>query len=92
MGYKIRYGGSIPPTKSGPDKLGWGWGFGLFGMILVVGLLWPQMSQAVRQILFPWLSPETAEAFGSMLEQIRLGSTVGDAFGAFCRELLLHGV
>lgn len=86
MSYSISYGhkGKQNTPKNRPKMK--------LAVLILVGaaacLLWPQVGDTVRNLLFPWLDEPTVSAFSDMVTQIGEGTNVAEAFTAFCREIM----
>lgn len=89
MHYQIRYGSSIHVKKirkkPGPAVIL----FGIAAILLVLNRL------GVGEVLMQWILPGdpdvTRSALETMLQQIRQGMQVTQAFTTFCKEIIDNG-
>ena len=58
--------------------------------LLGVRWTWPEGTALLRRTLIP--EEPAVSAFSRMVEQIQVGTPVGEAVTAFCREVVAHGL
>ena len=93
MAYRIEY------EAFGPKKTGFLKKYGMFLFILLLLVTTVTVSVAnlsgaqwARSLLFPGDPGVTAVALEELAEDLQQGSSVKDAFAAFCREVIGNGV
>ena len=92
MSYKIMYEPEKRhryPTAAFPSVRRKGLALLLLLTFTIVILL--AFGGSIIEFLIPGDPEVTKSAFGNMLEQIRQGDGVTEAFSSFCREILLSG-
>lgn len=89
MSYAIRYG-QEPKQILLRKRMSWKHKFVAIciAAALLLGLMWPQGQEWMRQALFPWLNEMTVHAFSDMIQQIRYGTAIPVALTEFCREII----
>lgn len=94
MGYRIVYGPE-PKFRSHKTKENTRLRILVAGCLLLfaisVKLLWPEGTEKLRRTLLPGEMSQTEQAFSSMLENVREGEPLGEAFTAFCRQVIEDG-
>ena len=94
MGYRIEYGPMPGVWKSGrKEPLRLQAMTAAFLLLFVIGVrfLYPEGTELLRNLLLPGEKTVTEAAFSGMLAQIRHGEPVGQAFTAFCQEIIDFG-
>jgi hypothetical protein len=94
MGYKIVYGQEFqhyapPPSGSARIRILTA-GFLLAGCILA-RCLWPEGASILRNLLLPGSPTATEQAFLTMMEDLRIGQSLGASITAFCKTVLENG-
>lgn len=56
--------------------------------IVAAGMVFPQVGEVLRGLLFPVTDEATVTAFQDMVQQVGEGVSVGEAVTAFCREIV----
>ena len=89
MSYSIRYGQDMKQEIQLKSKARKNIVYLTSGICLVMlGVIWPEVRDCARQILFPWLNESTVVAFSNMIGQIGDGAAVSTALVDFCRNLI----
>lgn len=94
MPYRIDYGHPsdkkypVPTIRSHLLSLTAG-AFTLF--VLLTGTFWPEGREALRDLLIPGDPEITAEAFSTLVTEVREGEDLSEAVAAFCREIIFDG-
>jgi len=93
MSYSLRYGESrYDKRPTSKRKKQYMVAFAVLLSVIVLYLLFPAQLTQVRRYLLPFLEPTVQEAFISMAESIDGGSSLGEAAGVFCREIISEAV
>lgn len=60
----------------------------LLAFVLLVRQFWPAGTEILKQYLLPGEPTVTEQAFSAMVENIRAGEGIGEAFAVFCEEII----
>ena len=88
MSYRIEYG---KDKRYSPDKKGKGLLIAICVLVLVAALEFSGLRQRLFYRLLPGDPQVTAGALENFAGNLKAGETPGEAFSAFCREILEHG-
>ena len=80
MGYRIIY---LPEPKK---KTVWPWILSLLVVVIACVCMIPQGRQAIETVLVPGEPGVTRQAFSELMESLRSGGSIRDAFVQFCKE------
>lgn len=84
MAYRIVYGPEPKPKQKGSKR----WIAMLCAAALLAGLFLTGAGESLKNWLLPGDPEVTAAALDSLVQGIREGEDLGDAVGAFCREIV----
>lgn len=84
MAYRIVYGPEPKPKREGSKR----WIALLCVAVLLIGLFLTGADESVKRWLLPGDPEETAAALDNLVQGIREGENLGEAVGAFCREIV----
>lgn len=91
MAYRIQYNRDM--MKKYPEKrkkrTGKGVAVLMLAAIVISAALWNK-GELVRRLFVPGDSVQTGEAVSDLVDDIREGESVKDAFVAFCLEIIKH--
>ena len=93
MAYRIEYGPPIPARyrkADNPQRLQVMTATCLLLFIMIVKAWFPAGVQKLQQILLPGTPSATQQALDTLVTDMRRGETFGDAFTAFCEEIIDH--
>lgn len=90
MGYRVEYGPvrkvrNVEKRISGKASMT---ALCFLVFCLLVGILWPEGREMLRQILFPGDPAVTTAAFNELTSEIRAGTNVTVALQRFCAHIL----
>lgn len=88
MGYRIEYGQTAVKIPTGNRKKK-RFPFAMVIAVAIAGaLMIPQCRKVLWDLLLPGDSAVTAAATEALVNDLRIGESVGDAVTAFCREII----
>ena len=93
MSYRIEYGPAIPQQyikRRNPVRLQVMTAACLLLFSLLVRQFFPAGVQELRRVLLPDVPTITQEALDTMMDDLRDGESLGDAFTAFCTYVIGH--
>lgn len=94
MSYRIEYGPAIPPQyikkRRSPLRLQIMTAACLLVFSLLVRQFFPAGIQELRHILLPGAPTVTQEALDTLMDDLRDGEPLSDAFTAFCVYIIDH--
>ena len=95
MGYKIDYG-PWGKTEAAWHRRTHRKKMRAFLVVLIAAVLTVLLLRAdsgkVQQLLIPGNPEITAAAFSQLTEDVKAGEAVGDAFGAFCKQIIANSL
>lgn len=95
MGYRIVYGPmpKVPKVNNHkPLRLQAMTAMFALLFVLTVRQAWPEGTELLREFLLPGESNVTESAFSEMIVNLQEGQPLGDAFTAFCRQIVEDGI
>ncbi len=93
MSYRIEYGPDIPPQyreKSTSGRLQTMICVFLLLFALLVRQFFPAGTMALRTFLLPGSPSVTQQALDELVRDVHDGEAFGDAFTAFCEQIISH--
>lgn len=94
MSYRIVYGPepkAARKEKHGPFRLQMLTAACLIAFVMLVKLFWPEGNIKLQQYLLPGEPGATQQALEEMIDNLRDGAEMGDAFTAFCQQIIDNG-
>ena len=90
MAYKISYGSARDVSNPKSRFRLWLSAVAaiVFGLAILVRLVFPEETKLVTEALFPLTSASSREALEVFSQNINAGESFGDAVTAFCREII----
>ena len=95
MGYKIVYGTDSMQVASASEsggRLRLMTAACLLVFCMLVRCFWPEGTGLLREIILPGEPTATEQAFDRMLEDLRLGESLGDAVTVFCKDVIRQDI
>lgn len=95
MGYRIVYGPmpkEIECNRPSPLRLQAMTAAFLLAFVIGVRLFYPEGTALLQDLLLPGGKTVTEEALTGMISGLQNGEPLGEAFTAFCQEIIDHGI
>ena len=94
MGYKIIYGPEFErpsPQPSDTSRIRILTALFLLLFCASIRFLWPEGTAVLKSLLLPGTLTATEQALLTMMEELRLGESLGASITTFCKTVLANG-